>query len=182
MVSTVTSDRVERNPVRRSRVPGGGGGHRRAVTGCLRAVRRALKWVGNSLGLVFALAPAASCWLKWRFSNRDDLFLFWGQLFALAPGLPGKYLRKGYYRLTLKACAPDCELHFLSYFTDHEAEVGRRVYVGPGASIGTASLGDGCLIGSRCIVAAASVVSSPVPDGCIVGGNPARFVGKSMAS
>jgi maltose O-acetyltransferase len=34
-------------------------------------------------------------------------------------------------------------------------------------------------VGSRCIVAAGSVVASVVPDGCKVGGNPARFIGKT---
>jgi maltose O-acetyltransferase len=35
-------------------------------------------------------------------------------------------------------------------------------------------------VGSRSIVAAGSVVSRTVPDACIVGGNPARFVGRSL--
>src|SRR5262249_19728359 len=117
---------------------------------------------------------------------------------------------------------------FLSYFTQRQAEVGERVYVGARTCIGGATLGEGCLVGShvsilnggrqhgfgadgrltpcrpaslprvrvgeetwvgegailmadvgsRCIVAAGSVVSSAVPDGTVVGGNPARFVGR----
>lgn len=117
----------------------------------------------------------------------------------------------------------------MSYFNDRRAEVGRRVYVGYGACIGLASLGNGCLVGTRasilsggnqhqfgpdgkltpfdqtrgqrvrvgeetwigeaavliadvgnrCIISARSVVSSPVPDGCLVGGNPARFIRKT---
>jgi acetyltransferase-like isoleucine patch superfamily enzyme len=160
------------------------------------------------------------------------MFLFWGQAFALIPGLPGKYLRKCYYCLTLRACSLDCEIGFLAYFSHRGAEVGRGVYVGPAACIGKASLGDGALIGtrasilnggrqhrlgangkltacepeslprvrvgpdswvgeaavvmadvgSRCVIAAGAVVSNPVPDGCIVGGNPARLVGKVAES
>ena len=35
----------------------------------------------------------------------------------------------------------------------------------------------GVRIGDRCIVAAGSVVTRSVPDGSIVGGNPARLIG-----
>jgi maltose O-acetyltransferase len=37
-------------------------------------------------------------------------------------------------------------------------------------------------VGSHCVVAAGSVISSPLPDGCIAGGNPARFIGKTTES
>jgi virginiamycin A acetyltransferase len=137
-----------------------------------------------------------------------------------------KYLRKCYYRLTLRAFPLSSEVGFLSQFTHRGAEVGERVYVGSGTHLGTITIGEGALIGSRvsvlsgknqhqlgpdgrlthcapeslqplrigaetwigegalimadvgnrCIVAAGSVVSLPIPDGCLVGGNPARFV------
>src|SRR5262249_43879911 len=161
-------------------------------------------------------------------TSRDDVFVFWGQALALVPGLPGKYLRKCYYFLTLKSCSLDWEIGFLSYFTHRRAQVGRRVYIGVASLLASVTLGDGCLVGSRvsvvggkrqhefgpdgrltpfdpgkaeqihigeetwlgegailmadvgsrCIVAAGSVVANPVPDGCTVGGNPARFIGK----
>ncbi|HMB04547.1 MAG TPA: acyltransferase [Isosphaeraceae bacterium] len=191
-------------------------------------LKRTLKGIGTTLGLATAALPAASCWLESRLTSRDELFLFWGQAFALVPGLPGKYLRKGFYRLTLQACSLDCDIGFMSYFSDRRTEVGRRVYVGFGVCIGVVSLGEGCLIGnrasiinggdqhrlgpdgrllpfdrtasrrvrigqetwigesavimadvgSRCVVSAGGVVASPIPDGCLVGGNPARFVRK----
>lgn len=193
-------------------------------------VKLILKGAWNALGLAIVALPVAMCRLEARFSDRDDLFLFWGQALALVPGLPGKYLRKCFYHLTLQACSLDCDIAFMSYFTDRRAEVGRRVYVGFGACVGMATLGDGCLIGNRasilngghqhrlgpdgkltpfdhaaarrvrigeetwlgettivmadvgrgCIVAAGSVVSAPIPDGCLVGGNPARFIRKSI--
>ena len=87
--------------------PAAGGVRRRGLLRRLGGARQALKRAGNGAGLLVALAPAASCWVKWRFSDRDDLFLFWAQLFALVPGLAGKFLRRGYYRLTLKACSAD---------------------------------------------------------------------------
>ena len=35
----------------------------------------------------------------------------------------------------------------------------------------------GVTIGERCIVAAGTVLTKSVPDGCMVAGNPARFIG-----
>jgi acetyltransferase-like isoleucine patch superfamily enzyme len=192
--------------------------------------KTALKWAGLSVGLAAAAAPAALCWLEARLSSQSEVFCCCGQALSLVPGLPGKYLRKCFYRLTLQACSLNWEIGFLSYFSQRQAEVGERVYVGQRTTIGTATLGDGaaigsrvsilsggqqhqhgpdgklspCLpeslrgvrvgeetwigeavvvmgdVGSRCIVAAGSVVSGAVPDGCVVGGNPARFVRRTM--
>jgi acetyltransferase-like isoleucine patch superfamily enzyme len=185
-----------------------------------------LKGIGIALGLAVAALPALTCWAEARLASRDELFLFWGQAFALVPGLPGKYLRKCFYLMTLQSCSLRCDLGFLSYFSDRRSEVGHGVYVGFGVSIGLVSLADGCLVGnrtsiinggsqhtlgpdgrltpfdrasaprvrigaetwigegaivmadlgSRCIIGAGSVISSPVPDGCLVTGNPARFL------
>lgn len=192
-------------------------------------LQRTLKVLGNVLGLTAVALPAMLCGLESWFSGRDELFLLCGQALALMPGLPGKYLRKCFYYWTLEACPLNCDLGFLSYFSDRRVHMGERVYIGADVHIGTATLGEGTLIGSRasiingrhqhqfgpdgrltafdstaiprvhigdetwigeaailmadvgsrCVVAAGSVVSIPVPDGCIVGGNPARFVGRT---
>ena len=190
------------------------------------AVKSILKGMANALGLAIAALPALTCWVEARCPGRDGLFLFWGQAFALMPGLPGKYLRKCFYFLTLRSCSLRCDIGFLSYFSDRRSEVGRGAYVGCGVSVGLVSLGDSCLVGnracilnggwqhtlgpdgrltpfdraaaprvhigeetwigegviimanlgSRCIIGAGSVVSVSVPDGCLVAGNPARFL------
>jgi acetyltransferase-like isoleucine patch superfamily enzyme len=51
-------------------------------------------------------------------------------------------------------------------------EIGDDVFVGAGTTIMP-----GVRIGSRCVVAAGSVVTRSVPDGSVVGGNPARLIG-----
>jgi virginiamycin A acetyltransferase len=200
----------------------------RSAVDRLLYLKRVLKWIVNGFGLALLAAPAATSMVESWLSERDDVFVGWGQLFALVPGLPGKYVRKCYYYWTLRGCSLNCEIGFLSYFTQRQAEVGERVYVGARTCIGGATLGEGALIGSHvsilnggrqhefgpdgrltpcrqaslprvsvgaetwigegailmadvgshCIVAAGSVVATPVPDGTIVGGNPARFVGK----
>jgi virginiamycin A acetyltransferase len=108
-----------------------------------------LKGVGITLGMAVAALPGLMCWAEARLSGSNEIFLFWGQACALAPGLPGKYIRKCFYFLTLRSCSLCCDLGFQSYFIDRQAEVGRRVYVGLGVTIGLVSLGDGCLLGNR---------------------------------
>lgn len=51
-------------------------------------------------------------------------------------------------------------------------EVGSDVFIGAGATIMP-----GVRIGDRCVVAAGSVVTRSVPDGSVVGGNPAKIIG-----
>ena len=55
-------------------------------------------------------------------------------------------------------------------------EIGSDVFVGAGATIMP-----GVRIGDRCVVAAGSVVTKSVPDGSVVGGNPARLIGSYEA-
>jgi acetyltransferase-like isoleucine patch superfamily enzyme len=222
----------DRNGPAPAKAPGGKPApHRRPPRFPWGGAKRALKWLGYALGLTAVAVPAFLCRLESWLSGREEVFLLWAQALALAPGLPGKYLRKCFYYLTLESCPLSCDVGFLSYFTDRRVRVGERVYIGTAVSMGAAVLGDGALIGSRasvltgahqhrfepdgkltpferdaqrrtrvgeetwigeaavvmadvgsrCIVAAGSVVSSPVTDGCIVGGNPARFVGRSAA-
>jgi virginiamycin A acetyltransferase len=215
-------------PARATTAPGVPAEARAPAGGRFRHVKHALKWVSNAFGLALVAVPAATSKVESWLTDRDDVFVGWGQFFALVPGLPGKYLRRCYYYWTLRACSLTCEIGFLSYFTQRQAEVGERVYVGARTCIGGATLGEGALIGScvsilnggrqhdfgpdgrltpcrpsalprvrvgaetwvgegailmagvgsRCIVAAGSVVASAVPDGTVVGGNPARFVAK----
>jgi carbonic anhydrase/acetyltransferase-like protein (isoleucine patch superfamily) len=131
----------------------------------LKAVTAVLKGVGIVLGLTVAALPGLSCWIEARLSSRAEIFFFWGQAFALMPGLPGNYLRKCFYFLTLQSCSLRCDLGFLSYFSDRRTEVGRGAYVGFGACIGLASLGDGCLVGSRASIINGGWQHTLGPDG-----------------
>ena len=159
--------------------------------------------------------------------EREAMFSFWAQTFALVPGLPGVFLRRAFYRLTLDSCGDSFYVGFGAFFSHRQSIVEEGVYIGPYAIIGSAKLRRGCLIGSRagiisgahlhdvidadggriptdprrlrqveigenawlgeaCLimadighgatVAAGSVVSSAVPAGVVVAGNPARFV------
>ena len=189
-------------------------------------IKSAVKSLADGLCLALAALPAALCRIEARLSPRGDVFSMFGQAIGLIPGLPGNWLRRAFYRLTLDDCAADCEIGFMTWFSSRHARIGSRVYIGPLGVIGDAVIGEGCLIatrvsilsgkrqhgfaadgtlipftrdraavvtigrntwigegaiviadiGDRCIVAAGSVVSSPVPTGQVVGGNPARFI------
>jgi virginiamycin A acetyltransferase len=81
--------------------------------------------------------------------GQEQMFVFWGQVLCLVPGLPGEYLRRCYYYLTLQAGSLTCSIGFLSRFSHRQVRIGARVYIGNGTTIGKATLADGALIGSR---------------------------------
>lgn len=57
---------------------------------------------------------------------------------------------------------------------DHfgKIKIGDYTYIGEGCMIMP-----GVIIGEKCIVGAGSVVTKSIPDGCMVAGNPAKFIG-----
>lgn len=64
------------------------------------------------------------------------------------------------------------------YYNDTYLEQFGKVKIGSYTSIGAhAMIMPGVTIGERCIVAGGAVVTKSVPDGCMVAGNPARFIG-----
>jgi virginiamycin A acetyltransferase len=128
-------------------------------------LRRLAKGLGVVLGLIIAAPAAATCWLEARLSGRDEVYLFWAQAFALVPGLPGKYARKGFYHWTLQAYAVSAEVGFLSIIHDRRAEIGERAYIGGLVGIGLVSLGEGCLLGSRVSLLSGSKQHQLGPDG-----------------
>jgi acetyltransferase-like isoleucine patch superfamily enzyme len=115
----------------------------------IKRIKPALKGLAIALGMVVVALPAFTCMIERLLGGRDALFLLWGQAFALAPGLPGSYIRKCFYFLTVSRCPLSGEIGFLSSIHDRRTEIGARVYVGSGVGIGWASIGDGCLIASR---------------------------------
>jgi virginiamycin A acetyltransferase len=192
-----------------------------------RRLRHPLQRVANAVCLVVAAPWAALCWIEARATVcGETVFGGCAQVFALAPGPPGVYLRRAFYRLTLDACAADCYIGFGTVFTHRQVRVESHAYIGSYGLIGSAWLHERCLVGSRvsllsggalhqlgpnrrwtatdvrqirqihvyedawigeaalvladvgpgAMVAAGAVVSTPVPGGVVVAGNPARFV------
>ena len=113
-------------------------------------MRQLIKFILNKLSQLLSLPFAASSWLESLLSKESEvIFIFWSNLFALVPGLPGAFLRRGYYSLTLDKCSMNCHIGFGSMFTHRSATVEDNVYLGNYCTIGSAQLGKNTLIGSR---------------------------------
>ena len=79
------------------------------------------------------------CALEAR-GDGESVFSFWSQVFALAPGSPGVFARRAFYRLTLDRCTGDFYIGFGALFSHRAAIVEDAVYVGPYAIIGSSRL------------------------------------------
>jgi acetyltransferase-like isoleucine patch superfamily enzyme len=73
----------------------------------------------------------------------------WSQAFSLLPGLCGVYLRRAFYRLSLRRCAGGSWIGFGTVFSHSTARVGRNVYVGTYCCLGDVTLEDDVLLGSQ---------------------------------
>ena len=112
--------------------------------------RSVLKATANILAMALVSPCALTCWFERRVSVHGEfVFGFWTNLVAMLPGLPGMYLRRAFYHLTLESCSLDCYLGFGMLFTHRQVTVEDHAYIGPYSLIGSSRLRTGCLIGSR---------------------------------
>jgi acetyltransferase-like isoleucine patch superfamily enzyme len=123
-----------------------------------RSLRSVFKAAGNAVALALMAPCALTCWLESRLSpGGESVFEFWANVAAMLPGVPGVFLRRAFYRMTLESCSPDCYLGFGMLFTHRRVVVEDHAYVGPYSLVGSARLRRGCLLGSR-----VSVLSGPL--------------------
>lgn len=76
-------------------------------------------------------------------------FQGFSQLFSLAPGIIGEYLRREFYRLVLKSCSKDCCISFGTIFSTDDVEIGEGVYIGSYCVIGRSRIARNVLLSSR---------------------------------
>ena len=132
----------------------------------LTGSHQALKNLANAVALILVAPCAGMAAAEGRLGlDREAIFNFWTHVFALAPGLPGMYLRRAFYRLTLDDCAIDFFVGFGTIFTHRRARVEPGVYIGPYGLIGGATLRRGCLIGSRVSIVSGRNLHELQPDG-----------------
>jgi len=114
------------------------------------------QWIKRAVDIccVIAVAPsAAMCAIEAAASRQGDAaFTFWAQAFALLPGLPGVFLRRAFYQLTLDRCAKSFYIGFGALMSNRHTTIEQDVYVGPYAVIGSTWLRRGCLVGTRCSI------------------------------
>ena len=84
---------------------------------------------------------------------------------ALLPGLPGAFIRRGYYTLTLEHCSSQCHIGFGSIFAHRRARLADHVYIGSYALFGSVELEAHALIGSRVSVLSGQALHVLEDDG-----------------
>ena len=114
-------------------------------------MREIAKVVLNRLSQLLSLPLVILCKLEEVVTSRDTdtLFNICTHLVALLPGLPGVFLRRGFYSLTLEDCSLNSYIGFGTIFSHRATCIGDHVYIGSYALIGSSVLGEHCLIGSR---------------------------------
>jgi acetyltransferase-like isoleucine patch superfamily enzyme len=90
----------------------------------------AFAWLGNLIGL-------------------EGIFSTCGQILSLIPGKIGSFTRGAYYLGTLEKMSADVFIDFGSFFAHPSARVGRNVTIGAYCILGTVTIGDDVLVGSR---------------------------------
>ena len=99
---------------------------------------------------VVVVAPAiVLSWLEKRLLRGEVVFIFFAQLLALVPGLPGSLLRGAYYFGTLDQASWQAHVGFGSIFTHRGASLGERASMGSYCVVGHARIGAEVMMGSR---------------------------------
>lgn len=87
---------------------------------------------------------------QWLVSQHAELvFSTCAQIVAILPGIPGSFLRRAFYALTLEECSSHCHIGFGTIVSHRGTVIKDHVYIGTYALIGTARIGEHSLIGSR---------------------------------
>jgi len=87
------------------------------------------------LGILFPVGLACG------FGRNSTFYMFFAHIFALAPGVPGNFLRSAFYKYSLRDCSLDTTIAFGTFFSDCDASVGPTVSIGSFCVIGRARIG-----------------------------------------
>ncbi len=112
-------------------------------------MRKTVKTVLDGLAGL-AVLPAVGLYHLGRLAlGPEKAFQGWSQLFSLAPGLTGVYLRRAFYRLVFRRVGDGAWIGFGTVFSHPSCSVGRNAYVGVFCCLGEVTLEDDVLIGSH---------------------------------
>jgi len=111
----------------------------------------ALKFILNLVSKILVLPFAIPCLLEERFMPKgsETIFNACGQIMAVLPGLPGAFLRRAFYSLTLESCSLHCHIGFGSICSHRTVTIEQHVYIGNYVLLGSVDIGEYSLIGSR---------------------------------
>jgi virginiamycin A acetyltransferase len=126
-------------------------------------MKRIFKRTFQALALVAVFPPAVLT----LFGRLKPVYTFFAQSFAVAPGLPGSYLRAAYYKLTLRECSIDTTISFGTYFVQPDTLVAPFVSIGAYCVIGRSSIGARSQIASHVLIPSGRRQHVRNPDGSL---------------
>ena len=114
-------------------------------------MKKIIKITLNFISQILILPLAFFCKLEELAlpKNSELIFNTCAHIVAMLPGIPGGFLRRAFYNLTLDECSLHCHIGFGTIFSHRSIVVKEHVYIGSYALIGSAHLGEYSLIGSR---------------------------------
>jgi virginiamycin A acetyltransferase len=114
-------------------------------------MRGFVKFVFNLISQVIVLPLVIVSWLEKKFiPNQPELaFNICTNIVALLPGVPGVFLRRAFYTMSLEKCSAHCHIGFGTIISHRCAIIDKHAYIGSYALIGKVHIGEYCLIGSR---------------------------------
>jgi acetyltransferase-like isoleucine patch superfamily enzyme len=87
--------------------------------------------------------------LQGALTGGEGVFAACSELLSLVPGKPGIFLRRGFYGMTLEACASDCHIGFGTILAHPQTRIAKGVYIGPRCTLGMARIEPDVTIGSN---------------------------------
>ena len=126
-------------------------------------MRDILKGAARGLSLVVVSPVLAYYGLAKGLGGGDRTLESCSQALALIPGLPGQYVRRAFFSLTLRACSDTAVISFGVVLSAAGTRIGERAYIGPFCTIGLATIGPDALI-----AAGAQIPSGPRTHGTAV--------------
>jgi virginiamycin A acetyltransferase len=111
-------------------------------------MREAVKSVVRIVALVLISPALASYWIRARVIGKDRALEGSSQALALVPGICGEYPRRAFLACTLAGCHSTVTISFGTLFSQCEARLDERAYVGPGCSLGLVHLERDVLLGA----------------------------------
>ena len=97
-----------------------------------------------------AVLPFLICYrLQSAVMGSERVFPGYSQMLSIVPGLMGEYLRREFYRLTLRYFAPSACIAFGTILATPDVSIGERVYIGAYCVVGRCRIDRNVLVASR---------------------------------